>query len=446
METVGAGTSAAGPRLVPYGLLLSALVAAALSRGGRGTWIAVAVAALLCASLSVSAAARSFSAAELRRAVWVPAVLLGGWAVLRAAASPAPTGGLGYALLLLAALAVLVLVRRSSDAEESWLVETMLLAGVLVAASGWLGVLLRTPPWGHLDGAVWRAATSMTYENAAAGLLVPLALLALGTTATSPRPDAQRRNACVAVLLLTGAGATLSRGGAVALTLGLLVLTALLRRAVVAASPPLVGAAVSVVSLLPSLPSERPANLLLATAGLAAGLAVAVSSVRTAGWVSLIGGLSVSALAAVTHERWLPSLDGRLTLESADRVEQARAAVGLWLQNPATGAGPGEAVLHWERHGVSMSAVYVHNEYLQVLVELGLVGLLLLSALCVGVVRLVREGSRSDSRRGLWAGIVAGLSAFALHSGFDFLWHVPVVVMTVAAMVAVASKREEDTP
>ena len=85
---------------------------------------------------------------------------------------------------------------------------------------------------------------------------------------------------------------------------------------------------------------------------------------------------------------------------------------------------------------------YVHNEYLQVLVELGAIGLglavLVLLALAVTVWR-GRAGSPWRGRGALWAGAAAGLVVLLVHSGFDFLWHLPVIVLTAGLLTGLAA-------
>jgi hypothetical protein len=36
-----------------------------------------------------------------------------------------------------------------------------------------------------------------------------------------------------------------------------------------------------------------------------------------------------------------------------------------------------------------------------------------------------------------WVGVVAAAAAFAVHSGFDFVWHLPAVVLTVTLLAGV---------
>lgn len=69
---------------------------------------------------------------------------------------------------------------------------------------------------------------------------------------------------------------------------------------------------------------------------------------------------------------------------------------------------------------------------LQAAAELGLVGLTLVLVLSVSIGRAVVGG---DPNR---AAAAAGLAAVALHSGMDFLWHIPAIPLVCAALVAVA--------
>jgi O-antigen ligase len=74
----------------------------------------------------------------------------------------------------------------------------------------------------------------------------------------------------------------------------------------------------------------------------------------------------------------------------------------------------------------------VHNEYLQVLAELEMVGLALLLALLAAVARMVWRGRDLVGTPATWAGVVAGLSALAVHSGLGCLWHL--LLMPACAM------------
>ena len=94
-----------------------------------------------------------------------------------------------------------------------------------------------------------------------------------------------------------------------------------------------------------------------------------------------------------------------------------------------------------------MTLAYLHDEYLQVLLELGVVGALLLAWWLLGNARAVGRHLRLVRRLGLVGGrspgvvatFAAALIAFGVHSGVDFLWHLPGLTLMAAAVVALAS-------
>jgi hypothetical protein len=73
----------------------------------------------------------------------------------------------------------------------------------------------------------------------------------------------------------------------------------------------------------------------------------------------------------------------------------------------------------------------------QVAAELGLVGLVLLAVLLVAIAGLLWSARATGLADTTWAGAVAAAAAFAVHSGFDFVWHLPAVVLTVTLLVGV---------
>jgi O-antigen ligase len=108
-------------------------------------------------------------------------------------------------------------------------------------------------------------------------------------------------------------------------------------------------------------------------------------------------------------------------------------------EQPLMGTGPGRAVLRWrDDRGQTLQARFVHNEYLQVAVELGLIGAAALLVALIAVGRAVWQGR--DANGVSWAGVVAALVATAVHGGIDFVWHlpaIPFVTMLLAGTVTV---------
>jgi hypothetical protein len=61
----------------------------------------------------------------------------------------------------------------------------------------------------------------------------------------------------------------------------------------------------------------------------------------------------------------------------------------------------------------------------------------LLGLIAAGVVELIGRG-HNDADLSIWAGAAAGVVCIALHSGFDFLWHIPAVLIVAALLVGLA--------
>ncbi len=122
------------------------------------------------------------------------------------------------------------------------------------------------------------------------------------------------------------------------------------------------------------------------------------------------------------------------------------AAVELAAEHPIVGTGPGQATLSWVgADGRTLVARYTHNEYVQVLVELGAVGFALLLVLLVTVGFAIRDGRRSHPSPPLWAGATAGLVALGIGSGLDFLWHVPAVPLVGALLVGITVPKTKES-
>ena len=83
---------------------------------------------------------------------------------------------------------------------------------------------------------------------------------------------------------------------------------------------------------------------------------------------------------------------------------------------------------------------YVHNEYVQTLAEVGAIGAALLAALLATTLRLLWRSRSSERASVFWAGTAAACAAAVVHAGFDFVWHVPVVPLTLAVLIGLAVK------
>lgn len=294
---------------------------------------------------------------------------------------------------------------------------------------------------------LWRAASTLTYANATAALLAVLSVLAIAYQLQRPQAILRAAPTCV---LLIGLTATVSRAGLIALLVGVVVLAVLagLRATMMQALPPVLGATVAFGSLAPSLPVTEQPKPHLAMLGLVIGVLLAVGLARLLHRRLAIAAAVVGSLtAAIT---WLaidvvaPVLKAiaatRLNLDSSGRAGAARAGVRMVADHPLLGVGPGRARFTWpDANGDVVVARYAHDEYLQVLVELGAVGLAMLLALVVALILTIRLGrANAGTRAALWAGGAAAFAVLIVHSAFDFLWQLPVLPLAGAVLAGLS--------
>jgi O-Antigen ligase len=430
------------------GLVLLVAVAAGLLGQGAYYPSVQRPAGLLLAAATVLALAAWPPTRGDARFLLVPTLALAAWAVLDAALLSVPLGSaVGLVLLLLGVVAVVVVCRRLSLEDREVLLLGVNVIGLLVALAGWLGVAGRVGAWAWEGDGIWRASSTLSYPNATAAVLVPLAMLVLARLIEAPR---SLLLVLTATGLLAGLGATMSRAGALGFAVGLIALAWLHGpgRTTRAAVGPCVGALVATSCLVPSMPAASPPRPALALVGLFTGLALAAIVARLARWpmvavvlgALLLGG--VGAPLVIGGQRPNDAVgtvaQARITLASPDRSTALRAALRVTAEHPLTGTGPGHADLQWKGpEGVTRFFGYAHNEYVQLAAELGLVGLTLLALLLVALARLLWSTRATTPAPASWAGAVAATAAFAAHSSFDFVWHLPAVVLTVLLLTGV---------
>ncbi|TQM82878.1 O-antigen ligase-like membrane protein [Saccharothrix saharensis] len=415
-------------------LLLAAIAAAVVAQGGYYLPGRLFSGALAAAALVLALRDRPSRPGPLP----VACAGLAAWAVLRALLN----GQVIDALPTVAAvgcLAAAAFAAGRADARQRELCASALVGvGVLVALSGWAAVVWRIPSWSVIADGLTRAASTLTYPNAAAALLAASAVLALALHTAHPHSVV---SACSAYALVVGVGATLSRAGLLALLAGLVALAVFngVRTTLRHTGPPALGALIALAALAPSFPVAEPANAGLAVLGLVAGAAVTAGLDRARPTLRLVG-VTAGFVAAVLVALLVLDLDrllaGRLSTGSPDRGGATGAALDLVAARPWTGVGPGNGWFAFTGpDGGSRVMRYVHDEYLQVLVELGAIGLGLVVLVLVALAVVVRRGRAGA----LWAGCAAALVALLVHSGFDFLWHLPVIVLTAGLLTGLAS-------
>lgn len=122
------------------------------------------------------------------------------------------------------------------------------------------------------------------------------------------------------------------------------------------------------------------------------------------------------------------------------RYELWRSAVDQNRSEPLTGTGSGSFEFWWARNGATSETVRdTHSLYLQTLGELGIFGLVilagfLLTILIGGAWMTVRAGPRE---RPVLAAALAGCTAFCLTAAVDWMWQMPVLVVSFLLLAAV---------
>jgi O-antigen ligase len=365
-----------------------------------------------------------------------------GWALADGVLTHAPAGGGRYALLIAGVLLFAGTCRQLRGRARHDLLSGLIMICCLLAALGWVGVVGHHPPWGFESPGLWRASSTLTYPNATAALLAVVALVCL---AVRTRDPGARWLGVAATALTTGLAATLSRAGVLGFGVGVVVLVVSIgwRPVARAALAPMAGAAIAMAGLLPSITADAPtpATIGLAAAGALAGLGVG-SRTPASPFLLLVPAAAIAVVILTPHAE---DLGSRFTFDSPDRWESIQTAWQVFTHHPLTGAGPGldRLVLEHTQGGTDIFQ-YAHNEYLQVLAELGAIGGVLLAAFLFVVIRSVHR-SRS-STGALAAGVLAGIAALVVHAGFDFVWHVPAIPLFAAALIGLAAPEHPTGP
>ena len=191
-------------------------------------------------------------------------------------------------------------------------------------------------------------------------------------------------------------------------------------------------------------------------------LAVAVAAVVTglfsfASRYGGFGGFVRHSLDQLTSSSTTGSAVGNgasrlLDLGNDSRVALAREGLDSFSHHPlfGTGAGTFQFTNALYRSDASIVVMHAHNQWINVLSELGLVGLALfvvaLGGLLVAALRPVGRGAR-DSDRGLLAALQAAAVAFVAHMTIDWDWDMAAAALVFLLFVGVAAayvRRRDD--
>ncbi len=204
--------------------------------------------------------------------------------------------------------------------------------------------------------------------------------------------------------------------------------------------PLLAGAALGVVAV-----ASSPGKGVVPWLGAALVAAIAISAVPTTRvraaaldpWIRMVAVciVPVALLATVLLLHREIGLRA-LAPSDADRAAEWSVAWHQWRTAPVFGVGPDRLLLFHTADGTY--AKFVHNEYLQVAADAGVLGVALLAAAVAAVVRAV---GRVDV---LSSCACAALVCGAVGGAFDFDWHLPFVGFVLGCCVGLAARADPE--
>ena len=395
-------------------LMLAGLVLAECVRDG-GFWTSDALVVTILGAMVLVLRRWAAPRDRTRWTVAASVLALALWWLIRAGTAEGISRFLPLGASLIGFAAAFMVI-GSLDASDRELAASFVgLVGALVAAAGFVGLVLRWTPLAIPAQHLWRLSSTITYADAA-GLLLAVALLM--TLSVETRPWVTR--ACVC-LCAGGLLATQSRGAMVAFACAAAVVP--WRRYLVHLVPLVVGILVGALAIATS-PWHHRVPVLGVACLVAVGLSVAwparLNPSRLSGRAITIAAVAVVVVAAgvivtLHHEIGLRAFSP----SDRDRAVEWSAAWHQFVSAVVVGVGP-DRVLHF--HAVDGTyAHFAHNEYLQIAADAGLIGLGLLAVAVVNLVRVTRRDSLMASCA------VAGLFCLAVGGAFDFDWHLPVI-------------------
>jgi hypothetical protein len=496
LAPAGAAVRRAGPIVIGSVVPFALIVFLALKQGGYDIVPRSQVALAVWWTVLLGAAAGVLPAARVTRAGWIALGLLAGfvvWTTLGIGWSSSSERSIAYLGLVAGYLGLflLALVVQRRDAGR----RVVNAVGAAIAFVAVLALLSRLhPSWfppnpfggREFAGARSRLNYPIGYWNGVAALTamgIPLVLLAAARARTLV---ARGLAAAVVPAMALAAFYTFSRGGAIEIGVGIVVLVALFRRRL-ALLPTLavdgIAAAILIAAALQrdalesglgngaahSQGNEMLAMALVVCAG--AGLvqvAIALAGrhrlgprVRITRTQSLVvvGTAAVAAIlfavaAGVPHRldnAWQefkrPAIAAQATPAQRFGAATGNGRYQLWgaagdenAANPLTGTGPGTFQLWWNQHGdIPVFVQNAHSLYLETLGELGIVGLLLIAGFIAWILARGTAGALSGwrGRRSRFAAITASGAAFATAAAFDWVWEIAVIPAAFLLLAAV---------
>jgi hypothetical protein len=309
----------------------------------------------------------------------------------------------------------------SAAARRLALIGTAVMGDAL-AIAGLVLVGVRSTFWTLQDQRSLRFAGPFTYPSAV-GLFLVISLIA----GTSIEANSQLRRVlyCVRAVTVLGIVSTDSRGAVVGLAVALCFRA--VRREL---GTSVVAAVIGAPLLLLGQRTHASHLLVVAAVIVAAGLALTPDGVvhRVVRFVA-VPAVCVVGWLLVTQHHAVSGFDASWT----ERGHILRGAVTVFAKHPVFGAGPDPSFGAHTLTGQAGIAYFTHNEPVEILISVGMVGTLVLVLCALVVVRALADG-----RGSLAAPVLVSVGAAGL---VDFVWHFPALGLATGIVAGASGLR-----
>jgi O-antigen ligase len=289
--------------------------------------------------------------------------------------------------------------------------------GAMLAVCGLVLVGVRATLWTLPDERSLRFSGPFTYPSAV-GLFLVIALIA-----DTPRPQAVRGVAFMRTVTVLGIVATDSRGAVVGLAVALCFRD--IRREI---GTPVVAAIIGAPLLLLGQRAHSDHLLVFAAVVVALGLTLVPDGVvRRVVRFAAIPAVGVVGWLLATQHHAVSGFDASWT----ERGDILRGALSVFRAHPWLGAGPDPTFAAHTLTGQAGIAYFTHNEPVEILISVGIVGAVVLAGCAVIIVRALAGG------RGELA--VPVLVTVAAAGVVDFVWHFPALGLAAGLVAGAAT-------
>ena len=429
MRSAGQRRDAPAREWIVAAILFGLVVVEGLRQGGF--WQADALVAAV-AAVAVLVAAIVVAPPD-RRSWWAigSIVSLALWWLVRALTSGSEAQFLPLGASFLAFAAAFAAVRPLKGQARDVAALGIACLGAVGALVGFAGLIWRWYPMAMPAQGLWRLSSTLTYSDAAGLVLGVCLLLALGTDLY---PVLIRMAVC---LCAGGMLATQSRGAYVAVACACCLVP--WRRYVQHLVPLAAGASLGLVAIVSSPDTGH-------VPWLGAALVLALIVAAVAAWevpdraIGTLARIAIVLLALCGAAALFVVADHEIGLRAFSPSDQDRSvewssALHQWRNAPIIGVGPDRLLQFHAADGTY--AHFVHNEYLQIAADAGIVGAALLACAVLSVIRVARKVDVLSSCA------TAALVAWAVGGAFDFDWHLTFVGFLGGWCVGLASNTEE---